>query len=93
MCNFYGADERLLIQYLSLYVGTGLQRGDTLLAVVTADRRAALLLPLAALRADVAGAFAREQLVLLDETLRQLMVDGQPDPGAFEQVIGSTVRS
>lgn len=94
IAQFYGADERPLVRNLSLYLGTGLQRGDNHLVVVTAERREAVLRQLTALRADVAGALSREQLVVLDaaETLSLLMADGQPDAGAFERVIASLVR-
>jgi hypothetical protein len=92
--QFYGTNERLLIRNLSLYLGSGLHRGDHALCISAAARRETLLRQLEALRVDAGAALAAKQLVMLnaEETLSAILVNGEPDWQRFADTVEPVVR-
>jgi signal transduction histidine kinase len=91
--QFYEADASLL-NSLGGYVGAALEAGDAALVVATKEHRAALAAQLGESGVDVAAAAARGQFVALDaaETLSKFMVEGQPDPALFAEVVGGLIE-
>jgi signal transduction histidine kinase/ActR/RegA family two-component response regulator len=85
--------EGFLLNSLGGYVGKGLEAGDACIVVATKAHREALEEQLKAQGLDVAAASAAGQYLSLDatETLSKFMVDGQPDLGRFNQVVGNIV--
>jgi hypothetical protein len=92
--QFYGANERLLIRNLSLYLGAGLHRGDTVLAVLTPERREELMRQLRALRVDTSRAVDAGQMVVMnaDEILPRVMANGEPAWEPFVRTVGHVIR-
>jgi signal transduction histidine kinase/ActR/RegA family two-component response regulator len=90
--QFYETDL-FLLNSLSGYIGQGLEAGDACIVVATKAHREALDEQLRAQGLDVAAAIATGQYLSLDatETLSKFMVDGQPEPGRFNQFIGDIV--
>ncbi len=90
--QFYETDL-FLLNSLSGYVGKGLEAGDACIVVATKAHREALEEQLKAQGLDVAAASATGQYLSLDatETLSKFMVDGQPEPGRFNQIVGDIV--
>jgi signal transduction histidine kinase/CheY-like chemotaxis protein len=90
--QFYETDA-FLINSLGGFVGEGLVAGDGCIVVATKAHREALEEGLNARGLDVAAAVAAGQYVSLDalETLSKFMVDGQPEPGRFAEVIGNVL--
>jgi signal transduction histidine kinase/CheY-like chemotaxis protein len=86
--QFYETDE-FLLNSLGGYVGEGLAAGDACIVVATKAHREALEERLKAQGLDVTAAVASSQYISLDafETLSKFMVDGQPEPGRFAEVI------
>jgi signal transduction histidine kinase/ActR/RegA family two-component response regulator len=86
--QFYETDA-FLLNSLGGFVGAGLQAGDACIIVATQAHREALEERLNAGGLDVAAAIASGQYLSLDatETLSKFMVDGQPEPGRFTEVI------
>jgi hypothetical protein len=86
--QFYETDE-FLLNSLGGYVGEGLAAGDACIVVATKAHRDALDGRLKAQGLDVAAAIREGQYISLDalETLSRFMVDGQPEPGRFAEVI------
>lgn len=87
-------DGHTVTNNVSQYVRNGLNRGDGVLVVATAERQDAVRARLNELKADVPAAIESGQLVFLDakKTLAQFMVDGHPDWDRFESVIGAVMR-
>jgi signal transduction histidine kinase/ActR/RegA family two-component response regulator len=85
--------EAFLLNSLSGYVGKGLETGDACIVVATQAHREALEEQLKAQGLDVAAASRVGQYFSLDatETLSKFMVDGQPELGRFNQIIGDIV--
>jgi signal transduction histidine kinase/ActR/RegA family two-component response regulator len=90
--QFYETDL-FLLNSLSGFIGAGLEAGDACIVVATKAHREALEEQLNARGLDVAAKSAAGQYVVLDaaETLSKFMVDGQPEPGRFTEVIGGLV--
>jgi signal transduction histidine kinase/CheY-like chemotaxis protein len=90
--QFYETDA-FLLDSLSGYIGTGLSTGDACIVVANGAHRLGLEEKLQASGLDVAAARARGQYVSLDaaETLSKLMVDGQPEPGRFADIVGGII--
>lgn len=90
--QFYETDL-FLLNSLSGYIGQGLEAGDACIVVATKAHREALEEQLKAQGLDVAAASATGQYLSFDatETLSKFMVDGQPEPGRFNQIIGDIV--
>jgi signal transduction histidine kinase/ActR/RegA family two-component response regulator len=90
--QFYEADG-FLLNSLSGFIGKGITAGGSVVVVATESHRNGLDELLQANGVDVAGAKARGQYLALDaaDTLTKFMVDGVPDRGRFNEVMGSVV--
>jgi PAS domain S-box-containing protein len=90
--QFY-QEDRPLIEELTALIGTALVNGDTAIVVGTQAHRDALARELTARDLNIERATAEGRYVTLDaaETLSHLMVDGMPDSGRFERLIGGTI--
>lgn len=91
--QFYEDDEQL-VDTVGPYLADALRAGECALLVATPEHRRAFEAWLTTAGLDVADARTRGALVTLDaaDTLARLTVDGQPDPAAFDAVIGALVR-
>ena len=90
--QFYESDE-FLLEAVGGFIGPSLRTGDAGIVVATSAHLARLEDVLCARGLDLAAARASGQYVSLDaaETLSRFMVDGEPDPGRFEDVIGGMI--
>jgi signal transduction histidine kinase/ActR/RegA family two-component response regulator len=90
--QFYESDE-FLLNSLGDFIGGGLGDGDACVVVAGGPRREGLDRRLRAAGVDVDAARARGQYVTLDasETLARFMVEGQPDRGRFNEVVGGVL--
>jgi anti-sigma regulatory factor (Ser/Thr protein kinase) len=90
--QFYGRDSEML-DVVGSYLADAIAAGDVAIAVATASHRVALEEQLAAAGIDPTAAQAKGDLLLLDaaETMNRFLVDGAPDPAAFDRVIGSLI--
>lgn len=90
--QFYETDL-FLLNSLGGFVGAGLEAGDACIVVATKAHREALAKKLNTSGLDVAAAAASGQYVALDaaETLAKFMVDGEPEPSRFTEVVGDVV--
>ncbi len=84
-----------LFDAVGRYAGEGLRGGEAVLLVATALHGGAMMRRLEAQGLDLRALVERGQLIVLDatETLSALLVDGMPDSGRFEAVIGGAVAS
>jgi signal transduction histidine kinase/ActR/RegA family two-component response regulator len=91
--QFYETDVYLL-DSLEGFIRAGLEVGDACVVVATGAHRVALEERLRARGLDVAAASASGQFVSLDaaETLAKFMVDGEPEPVRFAEVIGEIIE-
>lgn len=91
--QLYGQDRQLLTRNVRRYLVEGLQRGDGLLVIATAEHSYAFA---QALSDDAAyqAAVREGRLVFLDAeiTLARFMVDGQPDWDLFERTVGGIAQ-
>ncbi|HZU83435.1 MAG TPA: ATP-binding protein [Polyangiaceae bacterium] len=80
---------------IAAYLAEALRAGGAAVAIAADLHLSELRSALVASDVDVAGEVDRGRLLLLDgdETLAALCRDGEPDDGAFEDVIGRLVRS
>jgi hypothetical protein len=89
------ADDTELLASIGRYLAEGLVRGEGAVVIATEAHRSGI--PAAVAKAGFApeAALRDGRLLLLDahETLDQLLVDGQPDPQRFTQIVGSLIRS
>ena len=71
------------------FVEAGLDAGESVITISTNDHRAAVLDLLAASAVDVRGAFASDQLLMLDarEILCAVVSDDRPSPDRFDAII------
>ncbi|MFN2514692.1 MAG: ATP-binding protein [Pyrinomonadaceae bacterium] len=92
--QFYEADG-FLLNSLSGFIGTAINSGDAALVVATKAHRDGLDELLQANGLDVTGAKTCGQYVALDaaDTLSKFMIDGAPEPGRFNDVIGGVIAS
>jgi signal transduction histidine kinase len=90
--QFY-EDEAFLCDHVAAYVAAGLQDGEPVCVVATADHLAAFAAGLTRRGADVAGARARGQLVWLDahEMLSTFMVGEMPEWQPFRDTFGDVL--
>lgn len=93
--QLYGEDDQLLARNVSRYLAEGMGRLDGLLVIATPEHTQATTRHLAqddasaTLEAERAG-----RLVFLDArtTLDRILVDGRPDEGLFDFVVGEAMR-
>jgi hypothetical protein len=90
--QFYEADG-FLLNSLSGFIGKAITAGDSAIVVATELHRNGLDELLQANGVDVDGAKARGKYIALDaaDTLTKFMVDGVPDRGRFNEVMGRVV--
>lgn len=90
--QFYEADGYLL-DSLGGFISAGLNEGEACIIVTTPAHQAGLEERLHAAGVAVAAAGAAGQYVALDAsaTLSQFMVDGQPEPERFAELIGGII--
>jgi signal transduction histidine kinase/ActR/RegA family two-component response regulator len=90
--QFYETDA-FLMNSLSDFIGAGLSAGEAGIVVARKAQRDDLAERLQSCGVDVAVASECGQYVSLDaaETLSKFMVDGQPEPGRFADVIGNVI--
>ncbi len=82
------------IDALSRFIGEGLARGETVLAVIRPEHWLLALERLGARGCTVSRAVARGQLMVLDaaDTLASCVRNGLPDATAFDEAVGNLVR-
>jgi MEDS: MEthanogen/methylotroph, DcmR Sensory domain len=93
--QLYGEDDLLLAKNVSRYLAAGMRRLDGLLVIATPEHTQAIARQLAqddataTLEAERAG-----RLVFLDArtTLDRVLMDGRPDEGRFNSVVGEAMR-
>jgi excisionase family DNA binding protein len=87
--QFYESDE-FLLEAVAEYIGPSLRAGDAGFVVATDSHIARLEDVLSAQGLDLAAARASGRYVTLDavDTLSRFMVDDEPDPARFNEVIG-----
>ena len=92
--QFYAADDEL-VAAVGAYLRGALSVGESAIVIASPEHREAFAAHLLAAGVDVELAGAQGRLVLLDaaDTLARFMVDGRPDPRAFEAVVGELVRA
>jgi PAS domain S-box-containing protein len=90
--QFCETDE-FLIDSLCNFVGTGLRAGETCIVVATQPHRESLAERLKEDGLEVATAHMQGQFISLDAEaiLSQFMVDGEPSPECFTEVVGGIV--
>jgi signal transduction histidine kinase len=90
--QFYESEE-FLYAAVNQFLEAGINAGDRLIVVATAQHNLAFLERLTQLKLE--GALETGQLTLLDArtTLARFMVDGMPDPHKFREVIDSTLAA
>jgi signal transduction histidine kinase len=91
--QFY-EDDQFLVASVADFLATGLAVGQRVLAVATAEHRAALREQLEHRGFDVERAMVRGQLTLADatETLKRFMVGSLPDPQRFRATLDEVFR-
>jgi hypothetical protein len=92
--QLYEADELALRKNVGHYLWEGLRRGEGVLIIVTPEHRDLFGAELDRLGADLSELVRTQQLVIWDaqQTLKQLMVAGQPDWEQFEKTIRIAMR-
>ena len=92
--QFYESDG-FLLNSLSGFIGSAINSGLPAVVVATKAHREGLDELMRANSVDVTRALASGKYVALDaaETLSKFMVDGVPEPGRFNEVIGSVISS
>ena len=92
--QFYEADG-FLLNSLSGFIGSAIRSGDGAIVIATESHRAGLEELINASGLDIGSAKAHGQYLSLDaaETLSQFMIDGMPEPGRFQTVLGGVIAS
>jgi len=92
--QFYEADG-FLLNSLSGFIGSAINSGNPAIVIATKEHRDGLDQLLSANALDLVNAKASGRYVSLDaaETLSKFMVDGSPDPGAFQKLLGGIIGS
>jgi hypothetical protein len=92
--QFYGEDDGALAANVSRYLGEGLQRGEGVVAIATAEHIRAFANRLVEDGHDATGAIRDGRLLFLgaEQTLALFMVDGQPDRDSFRSATGVVFR-
>src|SRR5581483_5747666 len=90
--QFYEADA-FIVDAVADFIGAALRDGEAGIVVATAAHAADLDARLQAQGLDLTAARASGQYVSLDaaEMLSRLLIDGTPDRGRFQEIIGGTV--
>ncbi len=90
--QFYG-DDAELVDAVGRYLRPALDAGGVAVVVATPAHALAFEQGLGAAGTDVAAARAAGTLLVLDaaETVRRFLIDGRPDPAAFDSVIGALI--
>jgi PAS domain S-box-containing protein len=88
--QFY-ADDAVLLDGLSRFIGDAITAGGAALVVATAAHQDGLARRLQARGLHIASAVERGRLIQLDadKTLSKFMLEGWPDPARFSELIGS----
>lgn len=83
-------DERSLVEAVALFAGTGLGQGDAVLLVATPPHVEAILQRLEGAGHDIDRRRRERDLTTLDAAtlLSRFTVNGLPDAGAFESLVG-----
>ena len=92
--QFYEADG-FLLNSLSGFIGKAITSGEGAIVVATPEHRRGLDELLQANGLNITEAKAGGRYISLDaaETLSKFMVDGSPEPGRFNEVMGNVIRS
>jgi len=92
VAGFY-SDDRRLLDDLTQFVGAALKAGNAAIVVATESHRDSLLPRLQAYGLDVGAAIEQGRYVALDaaETISAFMVNDQPDPVRFLQLLGDLI--
>jgi PAS domain S-box-containing protein len=85
--------DAFLVNSVSEFIGAGLRAGDACIVIATKPHRESLEERLKRDGLEVAAAGVRGQYVSIDAaaTLAKFMVDGEPSPGRFAEVVGSMI--
>ena len=85
--------DAFLIHSVSEFIGAGLRAGDACIVLATKPHRESLEERLEGDGLEVAAASARGQYVSIDAAamLSKFMVDGEPSPESFAEVVGSMI--
>jgi hypothetical protein len=91
--QFY-QDDATLTGIVADFIASGLASGDPAIIIATAEHSAAIQSELRQRSIDVDDLKRLGDLVVLDarETLQAFMVDGMPDAGTFNYVLGELLR-
>ena len=92
--QFYESDG-FLLNSLSGFIGSAINKGVPAVVVATQEHRDGLNELMRANSIDVTGALASGKYVALDaaETLSKFMINGVPEPGRFNEVLGGVIAS
>jgi anti-sigma regulatory factor (Ser/Thr protein kinase) len=90
--KFY-ADDADLTSVVVAYLGAALVGGESVIVIAAPGHREAFRAGLASIGVDVEAARRDGRLDMVDaeEALARIMVDGAPDPAAFDAVVGPLV--
>lgn len=93
IAQFYESDD-ILLENLASFVLSGLNRGESVIVVVTADHLSALNRILREADADIEGAAADDRYIAIDTEwgLANLMVKGWPDEQRFVDLTDLLLR-
>jgi anti-sigma regulatory factor (Ser/Thr protein kinase) len=91
--QFYEHDGAL-VNVVGEYLAEGIAAEEVAFVIATPPHRSALLVELDRSGIDAARALDQGSLLMLDAraTLTELVVDGRPDRGRFDRVIGDLIR-
>jgi hypothetical protein len=91
--QLYGNDDWLLMRNVGRFLSQGLNRGDGLLVIATAEHRTTVTGKLRE-ESSYSKAVLEGRLVFLDAetTLARFMVNGAPDPELFRGIVGEALR-
>ena len=92
LVQLYGKDDHLLTKNISRFMAEGLRRGDGLIAIATPEHSGTVARQLRQ-ESGYSKAVLEGRLIFLDAqaTLNRFMVDGQPDRGLFDSVVGEAL--
>ena len=91
--EFYAYDAQI-VEKVARFIAPALEGGSEVAVVIATDKhRRELESELSARGIDVTGAIRQQRYVALDAatTLSKLLVDGQPDPDRFVEVVGGAI--
>lgn len=93
LVQLYGKDDHLLTKNISRFMAEGLRRGDGLIAIATPEHSGTVARQLRQ-ESGYSKAVLEGRLIFLDAqaTLNRFMVDGQPDRGLFDSVVGEALK-